>query len=66
MDGSEKHFPGSDRPYAVSRKPFDASTSWSVASYRPEISRLIAEADIIQGIRFAKLEEAPLLGRTRP
>jgi GNAT superfamily N-acetyltransferase len=41
----------------LTRESFDAFRDWSVGWYRPDVTRLIAEADVIDGFRFAKLEE---------
>jgi uncharacterized protein (TIGR00730 family) len=51
----ERRFPGSDRPRALHHGPFDAATTWSVGAFRPDPARLIADAEVIDGIAFVPL-----------
>jgi hypothetical protein len=51
----ERRFPGSQRPLAVFHGPFDAATSWSAGAFTPDPARLIAEAEVIDGIPFVPL-----------
>ncbi len=51
----ERHFPGSQRPHALHHGPFDAATSWSAGAFTPDPARLIAEAEVIDGIAFVPL-----------
>ncbi len=51
----ERSFPGTDRPRALFHGPFDAATGWSVGAFRPDPARLIADAEVIDGIAFVPL-----------
>jgi uncharacterized protein (TIGR00730 family) len=53
----ERSFPGTDRPFALHHGPFDAATGWSVGTFRPDPARLIAAAEMIDGIAFVPLAD---------
>jgi hypothetical protein len=52
----EENFPNTERPWVLFHGLFDVSTSWSVNDYKPIPELLINNADVIDGIPFARLE----------
>jgi hypothetical protein len=60
----EEYFPDTERPWVLFHGPFDVSTSWSVNEFKPLPRQLIKDADIIDGIPFARLEDVLQWKRT--
>lgn len=57
MGWKEENFPETKRPWVLFHGPFDVSTSWSVNDYKPSPEQLIKDADIIDDVPFARLED---------
>jgi hypothetical protein len=53
----EEHIPDSKREWVLSHGPFDVAATWSVEGYEPEVPQLIADAELIDGVAFVRLED---------
>ena len=41
----------------MAKDVFEAGTGWNYGSYQPDVQKLIAEAEMIEGVPFVQLEE---------
>lgn len=53
----EEHSPDPWREFGIFYRSFDAGIDWSINDFRPNPVELINDADIIDGVAFAKLQD---------